>query len=275
MFKDRKALVTGGSSGIGLALAEQMARRGAHLWLLARNRDRLDQAAKRVQGVRSDGAHRVETLSVDVADADAVADAMRSLQAAEGTPDLLVNSAGVVQPGFAEDLRIDDFHQMMDVNYFGTVHVTQSLLSGMLARGSGHIVNISSMAGFMGVIGYTAYSASKFAVRGYSDTLRAELKGSGVDVSISYPPDTKTPQLEYETRYRPAETEAFVGDREPVSPESVAESIVEGVQRGRYVIIPHFEGRFFYWLSGALGMALYPVMDFYVAQARRQVARGQ
>ncbi len=138
--------------------------------------------------------------------------------------------------------------------------------------GSGRIVNISSTAGFLGVFGYTAYGASKFAVRGYTDALRAELKGRGVEVSIAYPPDTQTPQLEYENQFKPLETKALVGDRDPLSPQTVAQSIVAGVERNRYVIIPNLEGRLFFWLSGALGTALYPVMDYLTGRARRQAA---
>ena len=99
-----------------------------------------------------------------------------------GPPDLLVNSAGVAHPGYFQELDLNIFHWMMEVNYFGTVYMTKEVIPSMLKRGSGYIVNISSMAGFVGTFGYTAYGGSKFAVRGFSDVLRAEMKIHGIGV---------------------------------------------------------------------------------------------
>ncbi len=120
---------------------------------------------------------------------------------------------------------------MMAVNYFGTLHVVKTVLPGMLARGSGHIVTISSLAGVVGVFGYTAYGASKYAVRGFSDALRAELKPQGIGVSIVYPPDTDTPQLAYEKLYKPPETKAITEVGGMIPAEKVAQAIVHGVAR--------------------------------------------
>jgi 3-dehydrosphinganine reductase len=139
----------------------------------------------------------------------------------------------------------------------------------MIKRGSGHIVNISSIAGFLGVYGYTAYGASKYAVRGFSDVLRAEMKPLGIQVSVVFPPDTDTPQLAYENQFKPPETKELAGNAHAVSPEIVAKAILRGVARRQYVIIPGFEGKLYYWLGGLVGTGLYPIMDLMVAQARR------
>lgn len=271
-FEGKRALVTGGSSGIGLALGRLLAAAGADVWILARRQEVLNKAAEAIEAARSRPGSVVETLSVDLTEVDGVQRAMGDLVAQAGAPDYLFNSAGVAHPGYVEELETDIFHWMMDVNYFGIVHVTQSLLPAMLDRGRGHIVNLSSIAGFMGVFGYTAYSGSKFAVRGYSDVLRSELKGRGLRVSIVFPPDTQTPQLDYENQFKPAETKALGGDVEPMEAETVARTILKGVARGRYVIIPGFEGKLYYWLNGVLGTLAYPLMDWYVASARRQAA---
>lgn len=271
-FEGKRALVTGGSSGIGLALGQQLAAAGADVWILARRQEALSQAAQAIEAARSRAGSVVETLSVDVTEVEAVQQAMGELVAQDGAPDYLFNSAGVAHPGYVEELGLDIFHWMMEVNYFGTVHVTQSLLPAMLDRGRGHIVNLSSVAGFMGVFGYTAYSGSKFAVRGYSDVLRSELKARGLRVSIVFPPDTQTPQLDYENQFKPAETKALVGDVKPLEADTVAGTILKGVARGRYVIIPGFEGKLYYWLNGVLGTLAYPLMDWFVASARRQAA---
>lgn len=271
---EKRALITGGSSGIGRALGALLAQKGASVWLLARGAERLEAAHSELEAERVNGDQRFGTLQADVSEAEAVRAVLRDWQSANGSPHVLVNSAGVARPGYVQDLDIDVFHHMMDVNYFGTVHVTQFLLGGMLERSSGHIVNISSIAGFVGVYGYTAYGASKFAVRGYSDGLRAELKPHGLKVSIVYPPDTNTPQLEYENRYKPPVTKQLASNARAMSAREVAQSIVRGIERGSYLILPGWEAKVLYWLSGALGPLLYPVVDFAVARARRGVEPG-
>jgi 3-dehydrosphinganine reductase len=272
-FHGIRALITGGSSGIGLALSQQLAAEGANVLILARDRDRLTQAAESIRASRASANQTVETLSADVADLEWVQEALAPLTTPDRLPDLLINSAGAAHPGYAEELGLDIFHWMADVNYYGTVHVTQTLLRPMVQRGSGKIVNIASVAGFLAVYGYTAYGASKFAVRGYSDALRAEMKPKGIDVSIVYPPDTQTPQLEYENQFKPAETKALAGNVDAMSPEEVAAAILKGVQRKRYAIIPGMEGKLLYWLSGALGTSLYPLMDWMVSRAQAQAAK--
>jgi len=124
------------------------------------------------------------------------------VSAQAGVPDLLVTQphhpsrvCARPQPG--------DFPRDDDVNYFGIVYITKAALPGMLQRGSGHIINIASMAAVIGAFGYSAYGASKFAVRGFSDVLRSELKPLGIRVSIVFQSDTDTPQLAYEEPFRP------------------------------------------------------------------------
>jgi len=266
-YEGKTALVTGGSSGIGLALAKLLAARGAQVWLLARRKDLLETA-------RGEVGHGCRGLSVDVADWKAVRKAVEQVEKEIGTPDLVFNSAGVTHPGYVEELDVDIFRQMIEINYLGTVHVVKAVLPGMLKRGSGWIVNISSAAGFLGVFGYTAYGASKYAVRGFSDALRAEMKPHGIRVTIAFPPDTDTPQLAYEEPLKPAETRALSSSAGKLSAETVAEAILGGMRRGRYAIVPGSENRFLYRLSGLLGDGVYPVMDWMVADARRKVQKS-
>jgi 3-dehydrosphinganine reductase len=269
-FRDRVALVTGGSSGIGLAMAKQLAAQGAHVWLIARDRGRLDAALVQVEAARTDSQQRCGVVSADLADGTQAAAAIMEVIDRAGVPDLVMNSAGVAHPGYFQDLNQDIFHWMMDVNYFGTVHVTKAVVPPMITRGSGHIVNMSSIAGFLGVYGYTAYGASKFAVRGFSDVLRAELKPFGIGVSVVFPPDTDTPQLTYENQFKPFETKELAGSAHALSPDAVASTILREVARKRYIIIPGLEGKLYYWLSGFVGTGLYPIMDLMVGQARRK-----
>ncbi|MFN2166520.1 MAG: SDR family oxidoreductase [Anaerolineae bacterium] len=268
-FRDRVALITGGSSGIGLATAQALAARGAHVWLLARDQDKLAEALASLESHRRTPEQRFTALAADVADWSQVDRALDQVEAAGGAPDLVINSAGVVQPGRFRELDLDLFRWMMETNYFGTVHVTKRSVPGMVQRGSGHIVNISSLAGILAIFGYTAYSGSKFAVRGFSDALRSELKPLGVHVSVVFPPDTDTPQLHYENRFKPAETKALAGNSGVLAPEAVAEAILAGVQRRRYMILPGMESKLLYRLSGWIGGLQYPIVDWLIARARR------
>ncbi|MEZ0396564.1 MAG: SDR family oxidoreductase [Anaerolineales bacterium] len=269
-FADKVVLITGGSSGIGLALAKALAAEGARLWLTGRRQDALTAAGREVERA----AGRTPGLfPADVSDYAQVEALLAEVTRRDGLPDLVINSAGVTHPGYVEEIPLEIFRQMMEVNYFGTVNVVKAVLPGMLARRSGHIVNISSGAGFLGVFGYSAYGASKYAVRGFSDVLRAEMKPHGIRVSVVFPPDTDTPQLAYETPFKPPETKAISGNAKVQSPEAVAAAILKGVRRGRYVILPGFDIWLFYHLNNLLGNAVYPLMDWMVADARRKKSK--
>lgn len=264
------ALITGGSSGIGLALGKALANQGSDICLLARDQSKLQAAHREVSRNKIRSNQRIITLSCDIRDYPALSRELENLTEQFGLPDLVINSAGVTYPGAFEDLDVETFHWVMEANYFGTVHILKCLVPGMIKRGSGKIVNISSQAGFVGVFGYSAYGASKFAVRGLSDVLRAEMKPLGIQVSIAFPPDTQTPQLEFEEPLKPFVTKEIAGSAKVLSAEEVAGAILKGVEKGRYVIIPGLEGKVFFRLTHLLGSLTYPVMDWMVARAQKK-----
>lgn len=266
-FEGKVALVTGGSSGIGLALANQLTTHGARVWITGRRADALTAARLEVHNATG---RTCNLFAADVADASQVEKLVAEITRQDGVPDLVINSAGVTRPGYVQELGLDVFREMMDINYFGTVNVVKAVLPGMMSRGSGQIVNISSGAGFLGVFGYSAYGASKYAVRGFSDVLRAEMKPLGIRVSVVFPPDTDTPQLAYELPFKPPETKALTGTAKVQSAEAVAAAVLKGVRNGRYVILPGAETWLFYHLSNLLGNGVYPVMDMMIADARRK-----
>jgi 3-dehydrosphinganine reductase len=267
-FKDKIALVTGGSSGIGLTTARLLASKGANTWLLSRSRKRLEDS---IQSLECEELLDCGIVIADVSDPTQVQNAVDQVVRQAGVPDYLINSAGITRPGYVTDLDLDVFQRLMQVNYFGTVYTCRAVIPGMRDRGSGHIVNICSVAGFLGVFGYSAYTATKYAVRGFSDVLRAELKSYGIGVSIVFPPDTDTPQLADEEQYKPPETKALVSNAHVISPELVARSILSGISKNRYIILPGFETKLLYWLSGILGSAVYPIMDVMISRARRKI----
>jgi 3-dehydrosphinganine reductase len=263
-FQGKLALITGGSSGLGLALANQLAEQGANVWLIARRKDVLESAYKALPAATG---QKHGMISADVSDWGQVQSAVAKVIREAGLPDLLINCAGLAHPGYVQEIPIEVFHQMMDVDYFGTINMVKALLPGMLERGSGHIVNISSAAGFLAPFGYSAYSPAKYAVRGFSDVLRLELKPLGLRVSVAFPPDMDTPGMVNENKTKPFETtEAFSSTLVPVGP--VAKSILNGVRRGKYILLPGFETRMYYYLVFLLGNGIYPLVDMLLAQAR-------
>ena len=271
-YKDKSVLITGGTSGIGLELARLLAARGARLFLFARSQDNLRKTINDLQTVQAGEYHGIPT---DVSDANQVAQSVEQVIALAGVPDLLVNSAGAAHPGYVQDLDLEIFRWMMDVNYYGTVYVTKAILPGMIERKSGYIVNIASLfAAVAGAYGYTAYGASKFALRGFSDALRMEMKPHGIQVSIVYPADTDTPQLTYENQYKPAELKQILQilpALDPIPPELVARAIVGGIDRRKNVIIPDLGTSLFIKLINVLGNGIYPVLDWLLARAQGQI----
>ncbi|MRR28973.1 SDR family NAD(P)-dependent oxidoreductase [bacterium] len=269
-YRNKLVLVTGGSSGIGLALARQVLLNGGHVAILARHVDVLASAVEELSKSKLHHDQKVFALSADVSKKEDVEKALLDFVNANRLPDMVFNSAGVAHPGRFEELGDDIFHWMMDVNYFGIVNVLKVLVPLMQQHKNGVIVNISSIAGFIGVYGYTAYGASKFAVSGLSDALRSELKPDGIQVSIVFPPDTDTPQLTYESQFKPAVTKEIAGSAKLLDPNVVAAETLKAVARKQYIVLPGSEGKLMYWLHHFVGRLLYPIMDMMVDSALKK-----
>lgn len=273
-FNQKLALVTGGSSGIGLAIAKQLASLGADIAIMARRPEQLQNAKQEIEQV-SKGKQPVRIISADVSNEQEVTTTLEQFVNQTGVPDLLIHSAGVTQPGLFHDQATDIFRWIMDINYYGSLYVTKALIEPMRGKKAGHIVFISSIAGLVGVYGYTAYCASKFAVRGLAEALRSELKFDGIGVTVVYPPDTKTPQLEYEKPFKPPITRALSSLTGVLQPEAVARATIRGIQKNRFIVTPGFEASFWYAISTFAGPGLHKLMDWLTLWAYRQVKAGK
>jgi len=255
-------VITGGSSGIGLATARQAVARGARVSLLARDPARLADAAASV------GA--TATASVDVAQPEALRAAIESVVSAGGPCDVLLTAAGSSHPGYFEQLDESVFRDQMEVDYFGTLHAIRAVVPSMIERGRGHVVTISSTAGIIGVFGYSAYAPAKFAVRGLTETLRAELAPHEIVVACAYPPDTRTPGFDAENELKPPETERISAAIKPREADHVARAIVRGIEKDRLVITADAQTAALARGSGLLGPYVRWSMDRQVRKTRRE-----
>jgi NAD(P)-dependent dehydrogenase (short-subunit alcohol dehydrogenase family) len=268
-YLGRNVYVSGGSSGIGLACAKLFAGLGADVFIFARRTEALKQACGEIEACRISSEQRVGSESIDVTDHDRVMSALSQAAQEFGTPRVVITSAGFVYPDYFEQIPFDKFDQSVKANLYGTWNVLVALVPAMRASGGGHIVTVSSIAGFLGVFGYTAYSATKFAVIGLSESLRSELGPHGIRVSVLCPPDTDTPSLAQENLTKPAETRALGESAGLMSAESVAQATLRGMEKGAFLIIPGLEGKMIHAATRLLPSVMTAVSDRIVARARR------
>jgi len=241
-FALKNVYITGGSAGIGLAIAGQMAKRGANIFVFARTRHKLEAALREVQRRRVSAGQRFGYRVLDVAEHTMVQAVMGEAVQAFGAPDVLINCAGRAIPHAFEDISFTQFDETLRINLYGTWNTVAALAPAMQASG-GAIVNVASMAGFMGVFGYSDYCASKFGVIGLSEVLRQELRRYNISVHVLCPPDTDTPGFALENLTKPPETKAISAGARIMSADEVARSLIKGLARGRFMIIPGWEGK--------------------------------
>ena len=238
MNNQQHILITGGSSGIGKATAKLLAAEGANVSIIARDRAKLESAKTEIEQYRLRSSQQVLTWSADVADRHQAEQAVSQAIEQLGAPDLLMTCAGIAHPGYFREIPIEIFERTMAVNYFGSLYCVRAALPAMEQRGKGQIVMISSGAGLIGIYGYTPYCPSKFALRGLAESLRGEVKQSGIGVSIVYPPDTDTPQLAEENKTKPPETKAITATASLWSADAVAQTILKGIKNRSFMITP-------------------------------------
>lgn len=229
------AIITGGSSGIGLAIAKLLSSRGASVSLIARNRDKLAAARETVLGA-GNGQSAIQTFSADVRDPDELRQAITSATNSFGAPDWGISSAGIVIPGKFVNQTLRDHEDQWRTNYLGSLQFAHFILPYLERSQRPRLVLIASGAAFTGLYGYSSYGPAKFAVRGLAESLRVELKPRNVSVTIAFPGDTDTPQLQAERKLRPRVTSELASGGGVMSPEAVARGIVAAAERGDFQV---------------------------------------
>ena len=228
----RTAVITGASSGIGLACAQHLARAGVNVVLGARRADMLDAAVARI---RSEGG-RAEAVTMDVTREEDVTGLVDRAREAFGGLDIMICNAGFGYYGTVEETPPDLMHRMMDVNFMGTFYGARAALPIFRAKQSGHLILISSIVGQRGIAHMSGYSATKAAQAAFAESLRAEFAGSGIHVSAVFPVST-------ETEFRHAMERDFGHSVSGLGPkqsmDDVARAIVACVRRPRPEVYPH------------------------------------
>jgi len=270
-YLDKTVYITGGSSGIGLAAAKQFAAAGANVAIFSRDQKKLDRALPLIEAARAAAGQKFLAVQLDVGNHAEVDTVMAATVRGFGVPDVLVNCAGVAWCNYIEETPYAECERMMMTDFFGVRNTVTALVPFMKERG-GNIVNVASILGVVGVFGYSAYCPAKFAVIGFSEVLRAELKPHNIRISILCPPDTNTPQLVEENRTKPPETKAVSGNAGLMQPEQVAAVMIRGMERGKLMIVPGFMN----WLTWTM-KRLWPgfVFSFMDSDVRKAQAKVQ
>lgn len=226
-FEGAVAVITGGASGIGLATAQALHDRGAHVALADINRQGL-QAAERQMRQSGEATGDVRAIYTDVTDEASVQALMQQVVETHGRIDLVVTSAGIGRGGSIDTFTAQEMQTMMNINFMGTFNCVRAALPAMREQHSGHFVFLSSVAGKLGAPLLSGYCASKWAVRGFSIALRIEFSGSGIGITTVYPAWVDTPMIHQE-----ADPIAHLNIQALLTPEQVAQEILQAVQEDR------------------------------------------
>lgn len=253
-YTGKKVLIIGGSKGIGRSTAELLAAEGAHVYVAARGQGALDETVEAMKA-RASGSPTLGSVSFDVTDRAAVATACATVLEGLGGLDVLICNSGFAHTGKVTEVEAEVYDQMMAVNYMGHVNVVRELAPHFAKQGSGHICLVSSMLGFMGLYGYGAYAASKFAIVGFAEALRQEMLLHDVGVTVFYPPTTETPGLEKENETKPPEVwalEADSGWNKTYTSNEVAKGLLASVQKGRFDAVVGMDSKLIFTVNRLL-----------------------
>ncbi|HYK47914.1 MAG TPA: SDR family oxidoreductase [Parafilimonas sp.] len=265
-YRDKVVVVTGGSSGIGLALAKQFAQQHARLILIARDEEKL-QAAKII--AEKNGAASVFPISIDITDNAAVIATIKKIAEQFEKIDVVINCAGIMTCGRFKDQPVKNLERCLLTNYLGAVYISKAAWP-WLKKSEGQLSFVSSVAGYMGLIGHSSYAPSKFAIVGLAECLRMEAKDDNIRVSVIYPPDTDTPMLRYERKHTLPESTALSKSIKEKSPDKVAEIYLKGLQQNKFEIYCDIDSRAVRLLKNNFPGLVFSVTQRIIRKARKK-----
>lgn len=265
-IKNKVVALTGAGSGIGQALARELANQGCHLALADIN----VEALKQTVSFLTQYDIIVSKHKVDVSNKEQVHHFADAVVAQHGHVDMLINNAGVALMESVEDVTYDDLEWIMGINFWGVVYGTKAFLPYLRQRPWGHIANVSSIAGLVGLPVQAAYSSTKFAVRGFTESLRLELAGSNITTSCTHPGGVKTNIVRNARYYKNPDKQEEVADQAacaarfestlaPTTTEQAAKKIVKGIKKSKSKILIGWDARLIDFISRFLP-SLHPKM---------------
>lgn len=259
-FKGKNILITGGSRGIGKVVAMELAGLGANLFLTARDIQTLTNCEKEFKTKYPEVQCFIS--SCDITDYEKVEATVAEMIEQMGTVDGLISNAGITYSDFFEKIPMENFEEIVKVNYLGAVSCTKAVLPHL--RSGSFLSYTSSVLGYMGAFGYTAYAGPKFALLGFAESLRQELKSRCVTVSVLCPPDTLTPGYEKENKTKPYETLELSKSIRSMKPEEVAKRYVKALAKGTFLITVNFESYMYYRLHGCFPETMRSIIDWMI-----------
>ncbi|KAJ2718380.1 3-dehydrosphinganine reductase [Coemansia sp. Benny D115] len=238
--KNKHCYVTGGSQGLGKSIAQDLARRGAHVTIVARREAVLKEALEDIKACAQDSkTQQFHYVTADLTNSEESVAAIKKAVEQQGKPiENLFAVAGLSSPGMFIEQSTKELARIMDINYTGTLYTVHEVTKRMVSESikDGHIVLVSSTLGFFGLIGYTGYCASKFAIRGFAEALRVELQMYGINVHCYFPGTIFTPGYETENLTKPQITKDIEGADEGMTPEQCSKGLFKGLVRGEFAI---------------------------------------
>ena len=271
-FKDKSAIICGGSKGIGKATAKLFVQLGGNVCIVARNLEPLNAAAEEIKSLKVNDNQLIEVISCDTSQMEQVERLFNEYFKKFGVPDYSFNYVGISYPNYTDKLTVKDFKFHMDTNFFGQLNPILTILPYYMERKEGYFINMSSLAGYIGVMGYAAYTPTKFAIAGLSEVLRNEYKQYNIKVSIVYPPDTDTFGLHEEAKTRPEELNIIAEKAGLMHPDEVAEIVIKGVLKEKFYI--HAGISKLYWRIMRLFPGLvHKITDSDLKKARKKMGK--
>lgn len=268
-FSGQIVYITGGSSGIGLELALQLAALGAHVAVFSTQPGEALQDS--IEAARRSPTQRVARYAMDISQRQQVLATIARAAVEFGTPDLVLNSAGVGISGSFLEQSFADFERNLQVNLYGSRHLCEAVVPLLRARGHGTLALIGSMAGIVPVYGYSGYSASKFAVVGFAECLRQELKPIGIRVVLICPGEVETPMIARERESIHPATRALKDISASQTVQAAASEIVRGLAGRRALIVTGRRTRLLFWLQRLTIPAIWRAsVDTIIARALRK-----
>lgn len=265
IFRGKVAFVTGGGSGLGRALSEELARRGAIVAVTDINAE----AAERVAAVISSNGGTSSAMRVDVSQPEDVVESVNCVVARYGHLDYIFNNAGIIILGEVRDMELEHWHRVINVNLLGVLYGTVAAYSHMVKQGYGHIVNIASVAGLVPWPTYAAYSTTKHAVVGFSTSLRPEASSLGVKISVVCPGILNTGMSATILHASVEVLKSNLRKKRPAMDPSVAATLIlRGVERNQRMIVFPLNARLLWWAHRIQPALLAPLGSCFVKALR-------